>query len=179
MWLSCPTSCEEAEGPPKFLTLLSIHAMLLDPGSPSGISPCSVLRASPARSLRFLRPGFRHVKTVANCFVFVTRLNCFRDVRIPYGLHCSLCTLHNYCSPFVAFHGSFSCATLDTGCWLGFARQGLTPCKKRQAALGALTKKSAGTAQRAAIGWIDLVRCFSCQIWPHCGDAFFDNIWLA
>jgi hypothetical protein len=30
---------EEVEGPPKFLTLLSLRATLSDPGSPSGISP--------------------------------------------------------------------------------------------------------------------------------------------
>jgi len=32
-------------------------------------------------------------------------------------------------------------ATLGTGGWLGIARQGLAPCKRRQAALGAPTIK--------------------------------------
>ena len=40
--------------------------------------------------------------------------------------------------------GSFSRATLDTGGWLGFARQGLSPYKKRQAALGAPTPQITG-----------------------------------
>ncbi len=31
-------------------------------------------------------------------------------------------------------------ATLGTGGWLGLTRQGLSPCKKRQASLGALTR---------------------------------------
>ena len=58
-----PTStvkAEEVEGPPKFLTLLSLHATLSDPDSPSGISP-----------LRFLCAGFRHVKTLADCFDYL------------------------------------------------------------------------------------------------------------
>ncbi|MFZ2171541.1 MAG: hypothetical protein WAW61_18110, partial [Methylococcaceae bacterium] len=33
-------------------------------------------------------------------------------------------------------------ATLDTGGWLDLARQGLSPCKKRQASLAALTKNA-------------------------------------
>jgi len=33
-------------------------------------------------------------------------------------------------------------ATLNTGGWLNLARQGLSPCKKHQASLGALTWSS-------------------------------------
>jgi len=45
-------------------------------------------------------------------------------------------------------------ATLDTGGWLDLARQGLSPCKKRQASLAALTFKVTGAARlyRAASG---------------------------
>ena len=124
--LKHPTSQEAAEGSPKFLTLLSLHAMLSDPGSPSEISP-----------YRLHCAGFRFVNTVADCLAALTGLNCFGEVRLPYGLQCSLCTLHNCCSSHLL--DSFNCATLSTGCRLGFARQGLAPCKKRQAALGALT----------------------------------------
>ena len=51
----------------------------------------------------------------------------------PYGLHGSLCTLTLCCSPL----GSFTTSTLSTGGWLFLSRQGLAPCKKRQAFLGA------------------------------------------
>ena len=39
--------------------------------------------------------------------------------------------------PVLAF--SFITATLGTNGWLSLVRQGLSPCKKRQASLGALT----------------------------------------
>lgn len=124
--LSRPTSCEEAEGSPKFLTLLSLHATLSDPGSPSGISP-----------LRFLRAGFRHVKTVANCIVAIYGAESPRGCTSP--LRPAMFSVYASQLLFAYQLGSFSRATLDTGCWLGFARQGLSPYKKRQAALGALT----------------------------------------
>jgi len=48
----------EVEGSPKFLMLLSLHATLLDPGSPSGISPfdssvlaSDTLKSSPTASI--------------------------------------------------------------------------------------------------------------------------------
>ena len=124
--LSRPTSCEEAEGSPKFLTLLSLHATLSDPGSSSGISP-----------LRFLRAGFRHVKTVANCIVSIYGAESPRGGTSP--LRPAMFSVYASQLLFAFQLGSFSRATLDTGCWLGFARQRLSPYKKRQAALGALT----------------------------------------
>ena len=138
--LSRPTSCEEAEGSPKFLTLLSLHATLSDPGSPSEISP-----------LRFLRAGFRHVKTVANCIVSIYGAESPRGCTSP--LQPAMFSVYASQLLFAYQLGSFSRATLDTGCWLGFARQGLSPYKKRQAALGALTKKSAA----AVSGRLDLI----------------------
>jgi hypothetical protein len=39
---------------------------------------------------------------------------------------------------------SFITATLGTNGWLGLIRQGLSPCKKRQASLGALTVSVSG-----------------------------------
>lgn len=44
-----------------------------------------------------------------------------------------LCRSHN------RWQRSAGHATLDTGGWLDLARQGLSPCKKRQASLAALT----------------------------------------
>lgn len=111
--------------------LLSLHATLLDPGSPSeshhddpSVLASGVLKPSPT------------------ALIFLTRLNCFGEVRLPCGLQCSLCTLHDFCSPEIS--GSASRATLGTGCWLGFTRLGLParisiaashPNKKHQAGL--------------------------------------------
>jgi len=137
--LSRPTSCEEAEGSPKFLTLLSLHATLSDPGSPSGISP-----------LRFLRAGFRHVKTVANCIVSIFGAESPRGCTSP--LQPAMFSVYASQLLFAYQLGSFSRATLDTGCWLGFARQGLSPYKKRQAALGAPTTWLRG-ANEMSVPW--------------------------
>ena len=52
----------------------------------------------------------------------------FQELRTPYGLHNSLCTLHLFCSA----SSSATSATLDTGGWLGLTRQGLAPCKMHQ-----------------------------------------------
>ncbi len=57
----------------------------------------------------------------------------FRKYGHPCGLCGSLCTLHLYRSAFA----SFTTATLGMNGWLGLVQQGLSPCKKRQASLGA------------------------------------------
>ena len=45
-------------------------------------------------------------------------------------------------------------ATLDTGGWLDLARQGLSPCKMRQASLAALTMKANRlVCPQAGPGW--------------------------
>jgi hypothetical protein len=59
----------------------------------------------------------------------------FRKYGLPCGLGGSLCTLHLYRSAFA----SFTIATLGTNGWLDLVRQDLSPCKKRQALLGAPT----------------------------------------
>src|SRR5262245_65804576 len=55
----------------------------------------------------------------------------------PYGLQDTLSTLRPSCSP--CLHGSAMDARLATGGWLALTRQGLAPCKRRQACLGAIT----------------------------------------
>jgi hypothetical protein len=59
-----------------------------------------------------------------------------RECGLPCGLRASLCTLQLTCS---AFTSSVAVATLGMSGWLDLTQQGLSPCKKRQASLGALT----------------------------------------
>ena len=61
----------------------------------------------------------------------------FRRHGSPYGLQDTLSTLRPSCSP--CLHGSAMDARLDTGGWLALTRQGLSPCKRCQAFLGAIT----------------------------------------
>ena len=123
---ACP---EPVEG---FLTLLSTHATLfVDPGRPSESSP-----------MCFLCVGFWAVKTIAICIwaIFIAdaingAVSSFREYGFPCGLCGSLCTLQLSCSAFA----SVTTATLGMNGWLGLVHQGLSPWKKRQALLGALT----------------------------------------
>ena len=75
----------------------------------------------------------------------------FRECGLPCGLCGSLCPLQLVRS---GSHPSSPTATLGTGGWLGLPRQGLSPCKKRQASLGALTICSAAGPHRRSI-WHD------------------------
>jgi hypothetical protein len=79
---------------------------------------------------------------------------------LPYGLHGSLCTLQTFRSVRRRRLSSYGSATLGTGGWLDLTRQGLTPCKKRQACLGAhAMSMSGGTALFAvSVRSIDWVR---------------------
>jgi hypothetical protein len=117
---------QEPSGPPKFLTLLSTHTTLLvDPDRPSGSSP-----------KRFLCVGFWCVKTIAVCMSRDNgAVSSFRECGLPCGLRGALCTLH----PCRSVCTSFTGATLGMSGWLDLTQQGLAPCKKRQASLGALT----------------------------------------
>ena len=76
----------------------------------------------------------------------------FRVCGHPSGLQSTLCTLHLIRS---VSSTSSTDATLGTGGWLNLTWQGLAPCKKRQASLGALTlglsrcrKRERGTSGR-------------------------------
>jgi hypothetical protein len=110
-----------------------------DPGSPPKSHLRSVLRASPAKSLRFLYVGFVDVKTLADCDNRLSRLyQHLGEHSLPCGLQDSLRTLHLFCS-LRTIRNSATGATLDTGGWLTLSRQGLAPCKMHQASLGALT----------------------------------------
>ena len=78
----------------------------------------------------------------------------FRVRGHPCGLQDTLSTLRPSCSP--CLHGSAMDARLATGGWLALTRQGLAPCKRRQAFLGAITpgvtccrKPQRGTS----VGW--------------------------
>ena len=117
---------QEPSGPPKFLTLLSTHTTLfVDPDRPSGSSP-----------IRFLCVGFWSAKTIAVCIIAAYgAISSFRECGLSYGLRGALCTLHPCCSALTSSTG----ATLGMSGWLDLTQQGLTPCKKRQASLGALT----------------------------------------
>ena len=67
----------------------------------------------------------------------------FRGCTRPQGGAVSLTAYMVPCVRFRSFVqfvfrlSSYGSATLGTGGWLGLTRQGLTPCKKRQACLGA------------------------------------------
>ena len=123
---------QELRGPPKFLTLLSTHTTLfVDPGRPSGISP-----------QRSLCVGFWGVNTIAICIMLAHgAVSSFGECGLPCGLRGSLCTLQLCRS---ASFPSFTVATLGMSGWLGLPQQGLAPCKKRQASLGALTPTLSG-----------------------------------
>ena len=79
--------------------------------------------------------------------IFIGAIPALQDHDNPYGLHNSLCTLHQYCSrdavltaeKHLLISHSAKGATLDTGGWLNLTWQGLTPCKMHQASLDALT----------------------------------------
>src|SRR5213596_4237891 len=60
----------------------------------------------------------------------------FGEYGLSCGLHVSLCTLQLTCSVFTS---AVAVATLGRSGWLILSPQGLPPCKKRQALLGALT----------------------------------------
>jgi len=81
--------------------------------------------------------GFWHVNTIAICINhYVGAVSSFRECGLPCGLRGSLCTLQ-LCRLYI--FTSFTVATLGMSGWLNLTQQGLSPCKKRQASLGALT----------------------------------------
>ena len=137
-----PVSNREPAGSPKFFdaSLHACHALKWTPAVPRGphhetIGP-SVL-ASDA------------VKTVADC---IKRndgaVSSFGEYGLSCGLHVSLCTLQLTCSVFTS---AVAVATLGRSGWLILTPQGLSPCKKRQASLGALTPKRTASRPDATV----------------------------
>jgi hypothetical protein len=146
VWLKIRMPCDtafpqsEPDGSPKFLTLLSTHPTLfVDPGRPSGSSPN-----------RFLCVGFWRVNTIALCILLVTRLSqALESADSPTG-YVVPCVRFNYIVRLYS-GASSTVVTLSMSGWLDLAQQGLAPCKKRQASLGALTPKRTASGHTAAL----------------------------
>jgi len=111
----------------------------LDPGSPSGSHQCDPC---------VLASGT--LKPLPTAFLLLTGLNRLREVRLPCGLQCSLCTLHDCCSPKPWLRESRNTryGLLVKLCPIGTSHpKGGAPYKKRQAALGALTTQLSSGGQ--------------------------------
>src|SRR3972149_5696897 len=138
-----PVSVQEFAGSPKFYnaSLHACHALRWTPAVPRGPhhGGPSVL-ASDA------------VKTVADCSKRNDgAVSSFGEYGLSCGLHVSLCTLQLTCSVFTS---AVAVATLGRSGWLILTPQGLSPCKKRQASLGALTaSRSAANRARGSLGF--------------------------
>jgi hypothetical protein len=107
------------------------HATLfVDPGRPSESSP-----------IRSLCVGFWYRYTIATCFILgneaVSRLQGLRSPLRPmwFPVYASAVSFGSLTSS--------TTATLGTGGWLSFTRQGLPPCKKRQASWRTTVSSSA------------------------------------
>jgi len=132
-----------------------------DPDRPSGISPRRNLRSMLvfsvvrlvsrrchnisiiAATYRFLCVGFRHVNNVATCIFTLNEAESLQGGAAPlwprkYSVYASR-LLFACIRRRIREHRSASRARLDTGGWLALARPGLSPGKKRQASLDALT----------------------------------------
>ena len=57
-------------------------------------------------------------------------------------------------TPLTELGSSFIMATLGMGGWLALTQQGLSPCKKRQASLGALTVWLSGRGRASETPWL-------------------------
>jgi hypothetical protein len=144
-------------GSPKFLTLLYTHATLY-----SGPRQTLADLTNPVR-LCWL-PGLRP------CGHLLHRddeaVSSFGDYGLSCGLRVSLCTLQLTCS---AFASSVAVATLDRSGWLSLTPQGLSPCKKRQASLGApKSPPSRRVAASARPGGQSLFNCAERTIRSFC-----------
>ena len=116
-------------GPPKFFdtSLPACHGLR----TPADLHILAITDALVLPSVNVKTLGVRN-KLISKLYQH------FRERGLPYGLQDSLCTLHLSCSPLFS-SDSATDATLDTGGWLALTRQGLSPCKIRQASLGAIT----------------------------------------
>src|SRR5439155_14173720 len=127
-WFLNSVSAVEFAGSPKFLTpsLHAYHALRWTPADPHESHQCdSSVSASGTVNTVAVRIK-RHDGAVSS----------FGDRGLSCGLHASLCMLQLTCSVFTS---AVAVATLGRSGWLILSPQGLPPCKKRQASLGALT----------------------------------------
>ena len=86
------------------------------------------------------------VNTVAICFKRLDgAVSSFGNRGLSCGLRVSLCTLQLTCSVFTS---AVAVATLGRSGWLSLTPQGLSPCKKRQAVLGAHRGRTASCPSR-------------------------------
>ena len=152
--LPCLRSCipyavaahgEERLGPPTFFDV-SLPACL-GLRTPADLS----ILAYERMVLCCLRCAFTPSASATSAFAKLSQHCRVRDH--PCGLQDTLSTLRPSCSP--CLHDSAMDARLDTGEWLILTRQGLSPCKRRQAFLGAITlaltccwKRKRGTSGR-------------------------------
>jgi hypothetical protein len=103
---------------------------------------CHALRWTPAdpRGPHRSGPSVLASGTVNTVAICIKRHNgavsSFGEYGLSCGLHVSLCTLQLTCSVFTS---AVAVATLGRSGWLILTPQGLSPCKKRQASLGAPT----------------------------------------
>ena len=135
----------EPMGPPKFSTLLFLHARRSDPDRPSGISPCRHLRAMFVFSVCCLVSRQCHlISTIVStndssvlasrpftlspsALIFLTRLKSLQggaDTPLAYKILCVRFTfvVHDGYSVPTAASLSAKGATLDTSGWLALTR---------------------------------------------------------
>src|SRR5436190_9060953 len=112
------------------------------------------------RGSRPIDPSVSASGTVNTVAVRIKRhdgaVSSFGEYGLSCGLHVSLCTLQLTCSVFTS---AVAVATLGRSGWLILSPQGLPPCKKRQALLGAPTAKR--LSRRAGA-------CLTCEARPVC-----------
>jgi len=163
---------QEPMRPLKFLTLLCRHARRSDPDRPSGISPRGYLRSTFVFSVRCLVSRQCHtisiiisatdssawasvsLTTWPPVWMLLTRLKSLQEGAtslwpIGFSVYASRLLFANHAGYNPRHDRSASRARLDTGGWLVLTRQGLSPCKKRQASLDALTNKRLSVVRTA------------------------------
>ena len=164
---------QELMRPLKFLTLLCRHARRSDPDRPSGISPCGYLRSMFVFSVRCLVSRQCHpisiiisatdssvwasvsLTTWPPGWMLLTRLKSLQEGAtslwpIGFSVYASRLLFANHAGYNPRRDRSASRARLNTGGWLLLTRQGLSPCKKRQASLDALTRQFSVPRMRSA-----------------------------
>ena len=160
--------------PLKFLTLLYHHARRSDPDRPSGISPCRNLRSTFVFSVVCLVSRQCHkisiiisandssvsasatLTTWPPVLVLLTRLKSLQEGATSlwpsdYSVYASRLLFTHPAGLKPRHERSASRARLDTGGWLILTRPGLSPGKKRQASLDALTIKLSVAAKRCTL----------------------------